>query len=106
VRLLHTWPGDATLHVIVGVLALSAIAVVWRQLPPAWLVFAGLYLVPSFAFGLVGLGRYTGECFPAVVAASIVLARAPRRLIPAVLTASAAAMAALAVVVTTEGIIP
>jgi Gpi18-like mannosyltransferase len=106
IDLIRTWPGDATTHVVVGLLAFAVIALAWRRLPAAWTVFAALYLLPSFGFGLVGLGRYVGECFPVLIATGIVLAGARRQIVPVVLTASAVAMVALALVITTEGIIP
>jgi hypothetical protein len=104
--LIQSWPGDAVTHLSVGLIGLALVVLAWRQLPTAWVVFAVLYLVPSFGFGLVGLGRYTGECFPVLLAAALFLGRAPRLVPRAVLAASAVAMASLAVVITTEGIIP
>jgi len=106
VGLVQTRAADAMIHVVIGAAALTLIAAVWRHVPSAWIVFAGLYLLPSFGFGLVGLGRYAGECFPVVIAAGILLERVPRHIRPAILTTLAAAMAAFAVVVATEGIIP
>ncbi|HKA03312.1 MAG TPA: hypothetical protein VKD67_03255, partial [Acidimicrobiales bacterium] len=104
--LIHSWPGDAVTHLTVGLIGLALVALAWRRLPTPWVVFAALYLLPSFGFGLVGLGRYTGECFPVLMAAALFLTRAPRLIPRAVLAASAVVMAGLAVVITTEGIIP
>src|SRR5207249_800869 len=99
--LLAQWRADAMVHVVVAAVALLAIALAWRRLPAAWLVFAGLYLVPSLALGLVGIGRYAGECFPVVMAGGLVLAAAPRLVAPAMLVVSAATMALLGWVITT-----
>ena len=46
-----------------------------RQLPASWTLFSGLYLLPSLGLGVVGLGRYTNECFPPFVAAGELLER-------------------------------
>jgi hypothetical protein len=65
-----------------GVLALGGVAFVFlqrRKLPFAWVVFVALYLLPSLFTGMVGLARYTNECFPPFVAAGQRLDRWPRR---------------------------
>jgi hypothetical protein len=46
-----------------------------RRLPASWTLFSGLYLIPSLGLGVVGLGRYTNECFPPFVAAGELLER-------------------------------
>ena len=56
--------------------------------------------------GLIGLGRYSGECFPVLVACGIALERVPRAIAVIPLVASAAAMAGVAIVMTTHGLIP
>ena len=64
-------------------LALGAIAVVVLQrkrLPGAWIVLAALSLLPSLITGMVGLARYTNECFPPFVAAGQILERWPKSL--------------------------
>lgn len=74
-----------------ALLALVALGVVWherRRLPLAWLVWAALVLLPSFAVGAVGLGRYANECFPPFIAAGRILDRMSRRWVIAVFTAA------------------
>src|SRR3954471_7535255 len=69
--------GHAKLSVLPhGVLALAAIAVVLlqrRKLPGAWILLTALSLLPSLVTGMVGLARYTNECFPPFVAAGQIL---------------------------------
>jgi hypothetical protein len=59
------------------VFALAVIASAWRRLPLEWLLFAALALLPSLAFGIQGMPRYSANCFPLSVAAGILLARLP-----------------------------
>ena len=44
-------------------------------MPPALLVLTALSLLPALVTGMVGLARYTSECFPPFVAAGQVLER-------------------------------
>jgi hypothetical protein len=106
VRFVQTWPRDALPHVFVAALAITLVVVAVRRLEPAWVVFAACYLLPSLALGLVGLGRYSGECFPVLVACGIALERASRTTAAILLASSAAAMAGVAIVITTHGLIP
>jgi hypothetical protein len=106
VGFVQTWARDALPHVVVAVLAIGLIVVAVRRLQPAWIVFAACYLLPSLGLGLVGLGRYSGECFPVLIACGIALERVPRAMAAILLAASATAMAGVAFVITTHGLIP
>jgi hypothetical protein len=66
---------EAMPHALAGVVGVAVVASQWRRLPLAWTLFAAAYLVPSFVLGIIGLGRYTNECFPVAVAIALILAR-------------------------------
>jgi Dolichyl-phosphate-mannose-protein mannosyltransferase len=67
---------NAFLHLALGVAAGVVVLLRRRRLPGSWTLFSGLYLIPSLGLGVVGLGRYTNECFPPFVAAGELLERA------------------------------
>ena len=106
VGFVESWGPDALPHVAVAALAIALVVVAARRLQPAWIVFTACYLLPSLGLGLIGLGRYSGECFPVLIACGIALERVPRAIAAIPLAASAAAMAGVAVVMTTHGLIP
>jgi hypothetical protein len=60
------------------------------------LVLTALYLLPPFVVGMVGLGRYAGESFPAFVAAGDVLERWGRAWTAAIVATSVILQAACA----------
>ena len=66
---------NAYLHLALGVAAGAVLLLRRRRLPGSWTLFSGLYLIPSLGLGIVGLGRYTNECFPPFVAAGELLER-------------------------------
>ena len=66
---------NACLHLALGVAAGVVVLLRRRRLPASWTLFSGLYLIPSLGLGIVGLGRYTNECFPPFVAAGELLER-------------------------------
>lgn len=70
---------SAYVHLLLGVAGMAAVALARRHIPPAWQLFAALYLIPSLGLGIVGLGRYANECFPVFVAAGLLLEEFPRR---------------------------
>jgi hypothetical protein len=72
--------------------AALVLALAWRRLPGAWMLFVALMLLPSFGLGVLGMPRYTAACFPLFVAAGIVLARLPRGARVALLGCSALAL--------------
>lgn len=80
-------------HLALALLAVIAVALLWRMLPRSWLVLTALYLAPAFVVGMVGLGRYAGEVFPPFVAAGEILHRWGRAAVIAVLAASVATQA-------------
>jgi hypothetical protein len=82
----------ALVHFVLGVSALGAVALERRRLPASWSVFTALYLLPPLALGIIGLGRYTNECFPPFVAFGNLLARLPLVLRRGMLVASAGAL--------------
>jgi hypothetical protein len=98
--------GSALVHALLAIAAIAAVVLRRAHLPRAWIVFTILYLVPSFALGIVGLGRYANECFPAFVAAGQILAGWKPRVAYAALVASAAALAVMAVAVADHGLVP
>jgi Gpi18-like mannosyltransferase len=86
---LRTMDPSAYTHIAV---ALGAVVLVWlvrRRIPRAWLVFMAVYLLPSTAMGVVGMGRSASECFPPFVAAALTLGSVPRRTQWACFSASA-----------------
>jgi hypothetical protein len=106
VTFIHTWARDGIPHLLVAAGAIALVLATSRRMPPAWITLAALYVLPSLGFGIIGLGRYSGECFPVVVACGIVLESAPRLLLRAVLAVSAAVMAGLALAITAQGLVP
>jgi hypothetical protein len=85
-------------HVLLAAAALVVVIVQWRRLPLAWLVLAGLSLVPSLQLGMVGVGRYANECFPPFVAAGQILERWSTRMVVLVYGLSAVGLVAFAYV--------
>ncbi|HEX7521385.1 MAG TPA: glycosyltransferase family 39 protein [Acidimicrobiia bacterium] len=65
-------------HLMLAIAAIGAVAIERKRLPWVWSLFTLLYLLPSFALGMVGLGRYANECFPPFVAAGALLERQGR----------------------------
>jgi hypothetical protein len=102
--------GHAKLSVLPhGVLALGAIVVVVLQrkrLPGAWILLVALSLLPSLITGMVGLARYTNECFPPFVAAGEILERWSRGVQYALLALSTCGMVAFAYVVGHYTLVP
>jgi hypothetical protein len=87
-------------HLVLGVAAFAAVALALvrrYRLPWPWLVFMAAYLLPPFAVGLVGLGRYSNECFVPFVAAGMVMARWRRPAVVALLVCGSALTAVYAV---------
>ena len=85
-------------HLLLAGAAIAVVVVRWRKLPASWLVFVGLYLVPSLQLGMVGVGRYANECFPPFVAAAQVLERIRTRWLVLAYAASALGLVAFAYV--------
>ena len=78
-------PGlNAAIHFGIAAAAVALVFAARRWLPTSWLVYTVLYLVPSLALGMVGLGRYANDTFPPFVAAGDLLARRRSRAIAAV----------------------
>jgi len=98
--------GSALVHALLALAALTAVFIRRAHLPRAWLVFTVLYLVPSFVLGIVGLGRYANECFPAFVAGGQILAQWKPRVAYVALTASAVGLAVMAIAVADHGLVP
>ena len=85
-------------HLVLALAAIAVVVVRWRKLPVSWLVFVGLYLVPSLQLGMVGVGRYANECFPPFVAAGQVLERVRTRWLVLAFAVSALGLVAFAYV--------
>ncbi len=86
--------------------AAPACSACWRSAPcgwaggssrGAWTLYAALYLLPPLALGVVGLARYSAECFVPFVVAGALLARWPRWVSAGLVTLSLAACAAYSV---------
>jgi hypothetical protein len=73
VSFLHHFQSGVLPHVLLAGASVAALILVWRNLPRSWLVFAALYLLPSFYVGMIGIGRYANECFPVFAATGQVL---------------------------------
>lgn len=86
-------------HVAAGLFGLAALVAWGRRFKPAWLLFTALYVLPALALGVVGVGRYTTEAFPVIVAGAVGLTRVPPPIRVAVLVLSGLAMALFAVMV-------
>jgi hypothetical protein len=89
---------NAAFHVAVAGLAIAMVLAARRMIPRSWPWFTVLYLVPSFALGVVGMARYATETFPPVVAGGVLLERHPRRTAVATLGILAATQAICAYV--------
>jgi hypothetical protein len=76
-------------HIAIAGLAIAIVLSVRRAIPRSWSWFTILYLIPSLALGVVGMGRYATETFPPVVSAGVLLERHPRRTIVVTLGALA-----------------
>lgn len=85
-------------HLVLATAAIVVVVVRRRTLPVSWLVFVGLYLVPSLQLGMVGVGRYANECFPPFVAAGQVLERVRTRWLVLAYSVSALGLVAFAYV--------
>jgi hypothetical protein len=67
-----------TFHLLLAAVAVGAIVAARERIPRSWSVLTVLYLVPSLVLGIIGLGRYAGDCFPPFAAAGELLARRRR----------------------------
>jgi hypothetical protein len=94
VRMRLKWPLP---HLVLGVAALGAVWLGRRIVPWSWMLYAALYLLPPLALGVVGLARYSAECFVPFVVAGALLARWPRWVSAALVTLSLAACATYSV---------
>jgi hypothetical protein len=90
VRMHMKWPLP---HLLLGLVALGAVWLGRRIVPWSWMLYAALYLVPPLVLGVVGLARYSAECFVPFVVAGALLARWPRWVSAALVTLSLAACA-------------
>ena len=93
-------------HVIIGAVAVIALAIGWRHLPRSWRALAGVSLALPAVTGLVGLGRYSTECFPVAIAASVPLSRLTPRTRWFLAAGSGAAAFACAVAMAAHGLVP
>jgi hypothetical protein len=90
-------PGlNPTIHLVIAATAVALIVAMRRRLPTSWIVYTVLYLAPSLALGMVGLGRYATDTFPPFVAAGDLLERRRSSTIAAVFAALAVAQVVLA----------
>ena len=87
---LHTLP-----HLACAALAIACLVVERHRLPIAWLTLSVVWLGPPLVLGVVGLGRYTNACFPAMAAVASSIDRIPPRLARAVHAAPIVAIVGL-----------
>ena len=78
----------------------------WHRIPRSWRILATIALTVPLATGLVGLGRYSNECFPLAIAGGITLTRAPRWARTTTLITSTTTALALAIAIASHGLVP
>jgi hypothetical protein len=66
---------NVTIHVLLALTSVAVVVAAGRRIPRSWFLFSVLYLTPSLALGMVGLGRYGAEIFPPFIAAGQLLER-------------------------------
>jgi hypothetical protein len=98
--------GSALVHAGLAVVGIAAVVLRRTHLPRAWLVLTALYVVPSFVLGMIGLGRYTNECFPCFVALGQLLATWKPRLAGAALGLSACGLVLMSVAAARYNLVP
>jgi hypothetical protein len=96
----------ANLHVLMAAILLVPFLLTLRRQPAAWITFVALTVLPSLVLGVVGLGRYTVQCFPLAIAAGALLERARPRTGRLVLLASAAGAVGWGVLITRASYVP
>jgi hypothetical protein len=99
-------PAHALPHLACAAAVVVAFALERHRIPLAWLVFTALWLLPPLMLGVVGMGRYANECFPAMGAIALVLSRFTRRWSTACLAVSGGGLVLFAVLVGRFGYVP
>ncbi|MCU1502589.1 MAG: hypothetical protein JWM12_1943 [Ilumatobacteraceae bacterium] len=94
------------LHVVIGVVAATALWVARDRLPRSWVVLGAITVTLPLVTGLLGLGRYSNECFPVGIAGGVLLVRLPPRARSTVLIASTAGSFAVAVAMASQRLLP
>ena len=97
---------SAIIHIVLGLIAAVALWAAWRHIPRSWRVLATIALVVPLVTGLVGLGRYSNECFPLAIAGGIILTRAPCWARTAALISSTTTALALSIAIAAHGLVP
>ncbi len=96
----------ASLHLVMAALLLLPFVLTLRRQPVAWITFVALTVLPSLVLGVVGLGRYTVQCFPLAIAAGALLERTSPRNGRLVLLASAAGAVGWGLLITKASYVP
>jgi hypothetical protein len=96
----------ASLHLAMAALLVAPFLLTVRRQPIGWTVFVALTVLPSLVLGVVGLGRYTIQCFPLAIAAGALLERTSVRNGRLVLVASAVATVGWGLLVTRASYVP
>ncbi len=96
----------AASHFGLALAATGALVCARRRLPWHWLAFAALSLGPPLVVGVMGLGRYSNECFPVFVAAGAIIERAPLPVRWLVVALGACGVVAFGVMVTRYELVP
>ncbi|HXY93758.1 MAG TPA: hypothetical protein VEP49_14850 [Acidimicrobiia bacterium] len=65
----------ALIHLSLAATALALVFAARHRIPRSWSLLTVLYVVPSLALGIVGMGRYANECFPPFASAGHILSR-------------------------------
>lgn len=95
-----------TVHVVVGLLAVTLLRGVWNELEPSWRVLVLVTLGVPMITGLVGLGRYSNECFPIAIAGGATLARLPAPYRRVLLASSTVLSIVFAATMAGHGLVP
>jgi hypothetical protein len=96
---------NAGWNLVAGVFVIGLFVYQRRRQPAAWTVHGFLTLLPALGLGLVGIVRYTSQCFVTPIALAEVTSRS-RRSEAYVFSAAAAALVVYGYMVTTRNYVP
>lgn len=97
---------SAVPHLVLAVAGIGVVIWQRKRLPVAFLVLTAFSLLPSLVTGMVGLARYTNECFPPFVAAGMVLEKWKTKWQVAALATSAVGLILFATIVARYDLVP
>lgn len=102
----HPLGGNSTVHVFLGVIAVTLLALQLRRIPWLWHALVVLMIGPALVLGVTGIGRYAAESFPVFVAAGGLLERVPTWMRRTYLVASAVGLALFGMMVNRWRFVP